>query len=245
MRRSIRSRADGLHVDLARAITYLSTIGVACLFVLSGFLLAPRFIEALLDGSRPKPDTRRFLLKRFLRIYPLYAAAVLVFTAYEEIYGIVAMKATFRSRHGTLRHTCCSCTISPLPPPYRSTRRSGRCRSTSSSTSPCRCSSRPCMRDVASSAERRATRCAMCSLRSLWLDPLSCDRSCTSHPAGARTFRRPSDLAQERIRHGGRVRAGYPGRARDADDLCRAAPRGRAPVRSQSPPVSRSPPATR
>lgn len=80
-----------LHVDLARAVTYLSTIGVACLFVLSGFLLAPQFIAALLDESRPKPDTRRFLLKRFLRIYPLYVAAVLAFAAYDVVYGIVAM----------------------------------------------------------------------------------------------------------------------------------------------------------
>jgi peptidoglycan/LPS O-acetylase OafA/YrhL len=80
------------HVDVARALTYLATLGVACLFVLSGFLLAPPFIAGLLDPSRPTPDPGRFWLKRFLRIYPLYAVAVLACTFYEELYGIVGMR---------------------------------------------------------------------------------------------------------------------------------------------------------
>jgi peptidoglycan/LPS O-acetylase OafA/YrhL len=51
--------------------------GVNCFFVLSGFLLSRPYLESIL-GKRPFPSTRLFLTRRFFRIYPLYAFAVVV-----------------------------------------------------------------------------------------------------------------------------------------------------------------------
>lgn len=53
--------------------------GVDCFFVLSGFLLARPYLEAIL-GTRPFPSSKLFFARRFYRIWPLYAAAV-VFSA--------------------------------------------------------------------------------------------------------------------------------------------------------------------
>jgi peptidoglycan/LPS O-acetylase OafA/YrhL len=58
-------------------LSYLGAWGVNCFFVLSGFLLSRPYLEAIL-GTRPFPSTRLFLTRRFLRIYPLYAVAVIV-----------------------------------------------------------------------------------------------------------------------------------------------------------------------
>lgn len=55
--------------------TRLGSIGVDCFFVLSGFLLAPPFLRAILDG-KPFPSIRTFWARRFLRIWPLYAASI-------------------------------------------------------------------------------------------------------------------------------------------------------------------------
>lgn len=52
-------------------------VGVAIFFVLSGFLLArPHLARAALGRTRPPTGT--YYLKRFLRIYPVYAVAVVV-----------------------------------------------------------------------------------------------------------------------------------------------------------------------
>jgi peptidoglycan/LPS O-acetylase OafA/YrhL len=69
-------RLFGQRDDLA----YVGAWGVNCFFVLSGFLLSRPYLEAIL-GTRPLPSTRMFLTRRFLRIYPLYALAVIVSAA--------------------------------------------------------------------------------------------------------------------------------------------------------------------
>ena len=51
--------------------------GVDCFFVLTGFLLSGRFFEAIL-GSKPFPSLADYFARRFLRIYPLYALALVV-----------------------------------------------------------------------------------------------------------------------------------------------------------------------
>lgn len=51
-------------------------VGVAIFFVLSGFLLYRPFLVAALD-RRPAPRVATYLWRRFLRIVPLYAVAVL------------------------------------------------------------------------------------------------------------------------------------------------------------------------
>lgn len=55
----------------------LGAWGVNCFFVLSGFLLSRPYLESIL-GRRAFPSTRMFLTRRFFRIYPLYAFAVVV-----------------------------------------------------------------------------------------------------------------------------------------------------------------------
>jgi len=52
-------------------------VGVAIFFVLSGFLLYRPFVARRLD-RRPRPDTRRYLRNRFLRIFPAYWFALTV-----------------------------------------------------------------------------------------------------------------------------------------------------------------------
>jgi peptidoglycan/LPS O-acetylase OafA/YrhL len=69
-------RLFGQRDDLA----YVGAWGVNCFFVLSGFLLSRPYLEAII-GTRPMPSTRLFLTRRFLRIYPLYAVAVVVSAA--------------------------------------------------------------------------------------------------------------------------------------------------------------------
>ncbi|HYZ14836.1 MAG TPA: acyltransferase [Candidatus Acidoferrum sp.] len=61
-------------------LTYLGAWGVNCFFVLSGFLLSRPYLEAII-GKRAFPSTRLFLTRRFFRIYPLYALAVIISAA--------------------------------------------------------------------------------------------------------------------------------------------------------------------
>lgn len=52
-------------------------LGVAVFFVLSGFLLGRPFLASMADG-RPAPRAGRYLWKRALRIWPLYAITVVL-----------------------------------------------------------------------------------------------------------------------------------------------------------------------
>ncbi len=53
--------------------------GVHLFFVLSGYLLFSPFLKSLIEGT-PAPSTGRFYLRRFLRIYPPYLVALVLFT---------------------------------------------------------------------------------------------------------------------------------------------------------------------
>jgi peptidoglycan/LPS O-acetylase OafA/YrhL len=68
------------HETLTALLTSFGICGVDCFFVLSGFLLARPYVEALIEPGRPLPSVREFATRRFFRIYPLYAVAV-VFSA--------------------------------------------------------------------------------------------------------------------------------------------------------------------
>ena len=60
----------------ARSILGRLDIGVPVFFVISGFLLYRPFVDSHLDGS-PRPQLRRYLRHRVLRIYPAYWAALI------------------------------------------------------------------------------------------------------------------------------------------------------------------------
>jgi peptidoglycan/LPS O-acetylase OafA/YrhL len=54
--------------------------GVHLFFVLSGYLIARPFLARLITGQ-PLPSWRRYAVRRFVRIYPAYFVALLVFIA--------------------------------------------------------------------------------------------------------------------------------------------------------------------
>ncbi len=73
------------HVPFSDAVTLFD--GVAMLFCLSGFLLSAPMLRAYLDAPADLPPVRPYLLARFLRIYPLYVAAVIAIAAFLAISG--------------------------------------------------------------------------------------------------------------------------------------------------------------
>jgi peptidoglycan/LPS O-acetylase OafA/YrhL len=52
--------------------------GVSAFFVLSGFLLSPPYVRAFVGRCERRPSAALFLLRRVLRIVPLYVVAVVV-----------------------------------------------------------------------------------------------------------------------------------------------------------------------
>ncbi len=68
---------------------YLGIWGVNCFFVLSGYLLGRPYIAMLLDPARKMPSTKLFYTRRFLRIYPLYAVAI--------VFSVVLVTLTYHA----------------------------------------------------------------------------------------------------------------------------------------------------
>lgn len=73
----IDARSDLGRFDLAQVLTSVGGFGVAMFFVLSGFLLARPFWQAL-DGGRPLPSLRTYALRRGARIVPGFWVALTV-----------------------------------------------------------------------------------------------------------------------------------------------------------------------
>jgi peptidoglycan/LPS O-acetylase OafA/YrhL len=84
-------------------LSYVGAWGVNCFFVLSGFLLSRPYLEAIV-GTKPFPSTRLFLTRRFFRIYPLYALAVIVSTAAVVVHGPHRIPLTPLVNHLTFLH---------------------------------------------------------------------------------------------------------------------------------------------
>jgi peptidoglycan/LPS O-acetylase OafA/YrhL len=77
----------GLHSPARSALVVALSLGsgglgLASLFVLSGFLLSVPYLRVIIDCDRPFPSSSRYAQARFLRIYPLYAFAVLTIAAF-------------------------------------------------------------------------------------------------------------------------------------------------------------------
>jgi peptidoglycan/LPS O-acetylase OafA/YrhL len=68
-------------------------IGVAIFFLISGFLLYRPFVAAAL-ADRPGPSVRRFFVRRALRIYPAYWAALILITVF---FGLNVPQSGFRT----------------------------------------------------------------------------------------------------------------------------------------------------
>jgi peptidoglycan/LPS O-acetylase OafA/YrhL len=67
-------------------IQYIGDLGVALLFVLSGYLLGARYLTAIVEG-KPLPPMIPFFKNRLLRIYPLYAFSVVVLAVLDAALG--------------------------------------------------------------------------------------------------------------------------------------------------------------
>jgi peptidoglycan/LPS O-acetylase OafA/YrhL len=65
-------------------LVVLGYTGVHIFFVLSGYLMFGPFLAALL-GDRPMPSWRRYAVRRFTRIYPPYAVALVLFTVARHV----------------------------------------------------------------------------------------------------------------------------------------------------------------
>jgi peptidoglycan/LPS O-acetylase OafA/YrhL len=95
---------SGLHLLGPRDdLSYLGAWGVNCFFVLSGFLLSRPYLQAIL-GARAFPSTRLFLKRRFFRIYPLYAVAVIVSTVAAAVHAPHHLRLIALVSHLTFLH---------------------------------------------------------------------------------------------------------------------------------------------
>jgi peptidoglycan/LPS O-acetylase OafA/YrhL len=91
--------------------------GVNCFFVLSGFLLSRPYLEAIL-GRRDFPSTRLFLTRRFFRIYPLYAFAVIVSGAEVAMHAPHELPFASMLSHLTFLHGFSTADVLSLNAPF-------------------------------------------------------------------------------------------------------------------------------
>jgi peptidoglycan/LPS O-acetylase OafA/YrhL len=95
----------------------LGRLPVAMFFVLSGFLLSRPFLAAILDG-RPAPSCGDFWLARLLRIYPLYAFAVVAVAAIDVALMHQRVTAADVATHLTFTHTLSPATSETISGPF-------------------------------------------------------------------------------------------------------------------------------
>jgi peptidoglycan/LPS O-acetylase OafA/YrhL len=88
-----------------RSLEFLGVWGVNCFFVLSGFLLARPYMQSILEPRRRFPSTRMFLLRRFLRIYPMYALSLVLSVFAVAINGQGLVSARDLMAHLVFAHT--------------------------------------------------------------------------------------------------------------------------------------------
>lgn len=95
----------------------LGRLPVAMFFVLSGFLLSRPFLGALLD-ARTLPSFGHFWLARVLRIYPLYAFAVIAVAIVDVLCMHQSLSAADLLTHLTFTHTLFEATAETIAGPF-------------------------------------------------------------------------------------------------------------------------------
>lgn len=95
----------------------LGRLPVAMFFVLSGFLLSRPFLVSIL-GARPLPATGEFWLARILRIYPLYAFAVVAVALVDVFCMHQSVTAADLATHLTFTHTLFEATAETISGPF-------------------------------------------------------------------------------------------------------------------------------
>jgi peptidoglycan/LPS O-acetylase OafA/YrhL len=96
---------------------YLGIWGVNCFFLLSGYLLGRPYIAMLLDPKRKMPSIKLFYLRRFLRIYPLYAVGIILSIAAGYLVDRSLPSAFDVTAHLLMLHTLTEATATSINGP--------------------------------------------------------------------------------------------------------------------------------
>lgn len=99
----------GNQVDITWIFHY-GTEGVSIFFVLSGFLLSIPFWRALLTNGRPV-NVSEFFKRRFLRIYPAYLVALVIFALFFDVNHPLLVRLIQFTSHLFLVHNLSELTI--------------------------------------------------------------------------------------------------------------------------------------